>query len=89
MATRNGTSNTIGSSVDDRIEGIKDSVKNLVEQGEEKASAIKERVIEVKDQAMDRGNALLDKSTDYIKENPLKSVAIAFGIGYFAMRIFR
>jgi ElaB/YqjD/DUF883 family membrane-anchored ribosome-binding protein len=46
-------------------------------------------VIEVKDQAMDRGTALLDKSTGYIKENPIKSVAIAFGIGYFAMRLFR
>lgn len=89
MNTRNGTTSTIGSSVDDRIDSIKDSVKNLVEQGEEKATAIKERVIEVKDQAMDRGNAMLDKSTDYIKENPLKSVAIAFGIGYIAMRIFR
>jgi len=84
--TRNGT---IGSSVDERIDSIKDSVKNLVEQGEEKANAIKHRVIEVKDQAMDRGNAVLDKSTDYIKENPLKSVAIAFGIGYVAMRLFR
>jgi ElaB/YqjD/DUF883 family membrane-anchored ribosome-binding protein len=89
MATRNGTSSSIGSSVDERIDSIKDSVKNLVEQGEEKATAIKERVIEVKDSAMDRGNAILDKSTDYIKENPIKSVAIAFGIGYFAMRLFR
>jgi ElaB/YqjD/DUF883 family membrane-anchored ribosome-binding protein len=46
-------------------------------------------VIEVKDQAMDRGSAFLDKGTDYIKSNPIKSVAIAFGIGYIAMRIFR
>lgn len=89
MATRNGTSNTIGSSVDERIGSIKDSVKNLVEQGEEKANAIKERVIEVKDQAMDRGNAFLDRSTDFIKANPIKSVAIAFGVGYVLMRIFR
>lgn len=89
MATRNGTTTTIGSTVDDRIDSIKDGVKNLVEQGEEKAAAIKDRVIEVKDQAMERGNALLDRSTDYIKENPLKSVAIAFGIGYLAMRLFR
>lgn len=75
MTTRNGT---IGSSVDERIDSLKDS-----------ANAIKDRVIEVKDQAMDRGNAFVDKSTDYIKENPLKSIAIAFGVGYFAMRLFR
>lgn len=77
MTTRNSSS-TIGSTVDARIDSIKDSVRNLVEQGGEKASAIKAR-----------GNAMLDRSTDYIKDNPLKSVAIAFGIGYVAMRIFR
>jgi ElaB/YqjD/DUF883 family membrane-anchored ribosome-binding protein len=78
MTTRNGTGTTIGSSVDERIDSLKES-----------ATAIKDRVIDVKDQAVDRGNALLDKSTDYIKENPIKSIAIAFGIGYFAMRLFR
>jgi ElaB/YqjD/DUF883 family membrane-anchored ribosome-binding protein len=78
MTTRNGTSSTIGSSVDERIDSLKES-----------ATAIKDRVIDVKEQAMDRGNALLDKSTDYIKENPLKSIAIAFGVGYVAMRLFR
>ncbi len=78
MTTRNGTTTSIGSSVDERIDSLKES-----------ASAIKNRVIDVKDQAVDRGNAVLDRSTDYIRENPLKSVAIAFGIGYIAMRIFR
>ena len=38
---------------------------------------------------MERGNALLDRSTDFIKANPIKSVAIAFGVGYVLMRIFR
>jgi ElaB/YqjD/DUF883 family membrane-anchored ribosome-binding protein len=78
MTTRNGTTSTLGDSVDERIDSLKES-----------ASAIKNRVIDVKDQAMDRGNAVLDKSTDYIKANPLKSVAIAFGVGYIAMRLFR
>src|SRR5688500_5675073 len=54
MTTRNGTTSTIGSSVDERIDSIKDQ-----------AAALKGRVIEVKDQAMDRGNAVLDKSTDF------------------------
>jgi ElaB/YqjD/DUF883 family membrane-anchored ribosome-binding protein len=76
--TRNGSTSSIGSSVDERIDSLKEG-----------ASAIKNRVIDVKDQAMDRGNAVLDKSTDYIKANPLKSVAIAFGVGYIAMRLFR
>ena len=38
---------------------------------------------------MTRGNAVVDKATDFIKANPLKAVGIAFGIGYVGMRLFR
>ena len=74
----NGNSNT-----------IKDSVKGMVDQGQERVEQIKHRVMEVKDQAVSRGNAFLDRATDYIRENPIKSVGIAFGVGYLGMRIFR
>ena len=38
---------------------------------------------------MQRGGALLDSVRDSIKMHPLTSIGIAFGVGYFAMRIFR
>ena len=71
------------------LDSLKDNVKNLVDQGQEKVSAIKDRVIDVKEQAVTRGNALMDQATVYIKANPLKAVGIAFGIGYIGMRLFR
>jgi len=77
------------SAIGERIEGIKDSVRGFVDKGEKRAGEIKTRVIEVKDEAMTRGNAVVDKATDFIKANPLKAVGIAFGIGYVGMRLFR
>jgi len=78
-----------GGATADKLGSIKERVKGLVDQGEEKVGRIKTRVIDVKDQAVTRGSAVLDKTTDFIKANPLKSVAIAFGIGYIGMRLFR
>lgn len=91
MNTRNGTTmgQDTGGKLDERLDSIKESVKGLVDRGEERVGAIKSRVIEVKDQAMTRGNAVVDQATDFIKANPLKSVGIAFGVGYLGMRLFR
>jgi ElaB/YqjD/DUF883 family membrane-anchored ribosome-binding protein len=75
--------------VDDKVESIKETVKGLVDQGAEKVDAIRHRVVEVKDQAMHRGGDALDRATDMIKANPIKSVAIAFAAGYIGMRLFR
>jgi ElaB/YqjD/DUF883 family membrane-anchored ribosome-binding protein len=88
---KNGTTMGQGASgaIEDRIEGIKDSVKGLVEKGERRADEIKTRVIEVKDQAMTRGNAFVDRAADFVKANPIKAVSIAFGLGYIGMRLFR
>jgi len=73
----------------DKLDSIKEKAKGLVDQGQEKASEIKSKVIDVKDQAVTRGNALLDRATDFIKANPLKAVGIAFGVGYVGMRLIR
>jgi ElaB/YqjD/DUF883 family membrane-anchored ribosome-binding protein len=70
---------------DSSIDSLKNSVKELVHDGQEKVNAVKDRVIEVKD----RGNVMLDRFVDVIKANPLKSVGIAFGVGYLGMRLFR
>lgn len=77
------------SAIEGRIEGIKESVKGFVEKGGERVDEIKGRVMDVKDEAVTRGNQILDQAVSFIKANPMKSVGLAFGVGYFAMRLFR
>ena len=82
---KNGNTGNLDSIKDN----VKENVKNFVDQGQEKVSAIKDRVIDVKDQAVTRGEAVMDRTVELIKANPLKAVGIAFGIGYIGMRLFR
>ena len=96
---RNGTGITTGMNepgmgasgpgIDQKLESLKEKAKDFVEQGSGKVEEIKHRVVDVKDKAVARGSAFLDQATDLIKANPLKSVAIAFGVGYIGMRLFR
>lgn len=86
MNTRNGP---VANNIDDKIDSVKDGLKNLVDQGSEKVDALKTRVVEVKDEAMTRGQGLLDDASEVIKAHPLKAVGIAFAIGYIGMRLFR
>ena len=71
------------------IDQIKDSVRGLVDRGQEQAGALRDRAVEVKDQVLTRSNAVLDQATTYIRDNPLTSVGIAFGVGYIGMRLVR
>jgi ElaB/YqjD/DUF883 family membrane-anchored ribosome-binding protein len=82
MTNRNGMGNN-------RIESLKENVRGLVDQGQEKVQHMKERVVDAKEHAVSRGNDYLDKVTSFIKANPIKSVGIAFGAGYLGMRLFR
>jgi ElaB/YqjD/DUF883 family membrane-anchored ribosome-binding protein len=75
--------------VDEKIDSLKETVKGLVDQGAQKVDAIKTRVAEAKDQAVTRGNDVMDRATAMIKAHPIKAVAIAFGAGYIGMRLFR
>jgi len=75
--------------VEDKIDQIKDSVKGFVDQGAQRVDAIKNKVVDVKDQAFTRGNDLVDRVSDLVKAHPLKAVGIAFGAGYLGMRLFR
>lgn len=84
MDKNNGSANT-----QDKLGAIKDKARDLVDQGHEKVDQLKSRVIDVKDQAVSRGNVLVDRATEFVRANPLKSVGIAFGIGYIGMRLFR
>lgn len=90
MNNRNGMGNNEGTNVGTGgIDKVKESVRGLVDHGQEKVGQIKDKVVDVKDQAVTRGNEYLGKVTDYIRGNPLKAVGIAFGVGYIGMRLFR
>jgi len=75
--------------VDEKMDSLKDTMRGLADQGAQKVDALKTKVIEAKDQAIGRGSALLDRATEMIRANPLKSVGIAFVAGYVGMRLFR
>ncbi len=75
--------------VEGKLDQIKDSVKGFVDQGAQHVDAIKSKVVHVKDQALTRGNDLVDRLADLVKAHPLKAVAIAFGAGYLGTRLFR
>ena len=90
MNNENGNPTGMGGTQADRkIDSIKESVKGLVDQGQEKVHQLKDRVVEVKQEAVTNGNEYLDRASELIKANPFKAIAIAFGVGYIGMRLFR
>ncbi len=68
-------------------ESIVESVQTLVDQGAETLGTIKARVSEATDGARTQAARVVDRTTELVTEHPLKSLGIAFGIGYIAMRI--
>jgi ElaB/YqjD/DUF883 family membrane-anchored ribosome-binding protein len=76
-------------SVEEKLDSLRDTVKGYVDQGAQRVDALKHKVVEAKDQAIDRGSDLMDRMSTLIKAHPIKSVAIAFGVGYIGMRLFR
>lgn len=90
MTNQNGsTEATSGPNLDEKIGSLKEKARDIVDQGSEKVDQLKARASQVRDQAMARGNAFLDRVTELIKANPLKAVGVAFAAGYFGMRLFR
>ena len=89
---KNGTSmgqGQMGQHDDSRIDAIKEKARGLVDRGEQKVDQIRSRVVDVKDQAMSRGNDIVAKTSQFITSNPLKSVGLAFAVGFFGLRLFR
>jgi ElaB/YqjD/DUF883 family membrane-anchored ribosome-binding protein len=73
---------------------IKSSVQNLVDQGTETVDAIKSKVADVKTRVgdvtgtvKDGGAQAYSNLVSFVQANPFKGIALAFGIGYVAMRI--
>lgn len=70
--------NNIGSTFEDRLDSLKESVRDLVDAGGERAGAIRDSVV-----------AGTKKTGSLIKQHPVAAIAIAFGVGYIAMRLMR
>lgn len=75
---RNGTT----SSIEGRLDSLKESVRNLVDVGSSKMSDVKDTVLTTGKKGMRRAGSL-------IKEHPIIAIGIAFGIGYFTVRMLR
>jgi ElaB/YqjD/DUF883 family membrane-anchored ribosome-binding protein len=84
MKNQNGTAKA-----EHHLESLRDSVKGLVGQGQQKVTEIKDKVVDFERRAQQRGGAALGRAVDMIKQHPVAAVGIAFGIGYFAMRLVR
>jgi ElaB/YqjD/DUF883 family membrane-anchored ribosome-binding protein len=82
---KNGTAST----TDNRFESLKSSVRHLVDAGGERAGQIKNKAIDVKDAVFENGGKALDRAGSLIKEHPFIAIGIAFGVGYFAVRMLR
>jgi ElaB/YqjD/DUF883 family membrane-anchored ribosome-binding protein len=76
-------------SVEARLDGLKDSVRNLVDAGGEKAGELKDRARHAKDTVFENGEAALSRISALVKEYPFAALGIAFGVGYLAIRILR
>jgi ElaB/YqjD/DUF883 family membrane-anchored ribosome-binding protein len=81
---KNGTG-----ALDSKLDNLKESVRNLVDAGGERAGQIKTRAIDVKDSVVENGGVAIKKVGSLIKDHPIAAIGIAFGIGYIAMRMFR
>lgn len=86
---KNGTIESAAQGVDDKIDSLKDTVKGIVDQGAQRVDAFRSKVVDAKDQAVSRGSDVIDRASSMIKAHPLKAVAVAFGVGYVGMRLFR
>lgn len=81
---KNGTA-----SLDNRFDSLKESVRNLVDAGGERAGQIKSRAIDVKDSVVENGEVAFRKAGSFIKEHPIAAIGAAFAIGYIAVRMIR
>ena len=70
--------NGIASAFEDRLDHLKESVRGLVDFSASKFDDVK-----------DYSKAGVSKLGGLIKNHPIAALAIAFGIGYFAMRMMR
>lgn len=80
---------TISTDAKEKADTLAEQLKSVVDAGQVKLDAAKERILDGKDMVTDRAKSAMDTVTAAIKEHPLKAIAIAFGVGYVGMRILR
>lgn len=88
--------NTTKDTVDraaDRVEGglhhATDRAADTAHRASEKAADIGERGREVYNETKDRADVWMEQAREYVREEPVKSVAIALGAGWLLGRILR
>lgn len=76
-------------SAGNRIDSLKSGMRHLVDDAGERAGQLKSKAIDVKDSVFENSSAALSRASSLIKEHPLAAIAIAFGVGYIAVRLLR
>jgi hypothetical protein len=76
-------------SVESRFGSLKESVRNLVDAGGERAGQFKDRAMGVKDSVFESSSAAMDRVGTLIKQHPIAALGIAFSLGYLAIRMMR
>jgi ElaB/YqjD/DUF883 family membrane-anchored ribosome-binding protein len=74
---------------EDRLDSLKESMRNLVDMSGERATALKGRMFEVKNSVVAGSKTGARKLGGMIKEHPILAIGVAFGIGYVVMRIVK
>lgn len=87
MPSHNGAS--LSASLDDRIDALAANLKGLVEQMTATAAAVKDRALDVKDQATSKAGSLASRVVRAVQDHPIAAIGVAFGAGYLVMRWIR
>jgi ElaB/YqjD/DUF883 family membrane-anchored ribosome-binding protein len=66
-----------------------ETVKDKIVEVKDKVIEVKDKVIEVKETLIGRGGATAEKVRRFARVHPLKTIAIAFAVGYVGMRVTR
>ncbi len=72
------TTADVTNEIESRIDALKDGVKHVFDVSSERAAGLK-----------DSAKTGIDALGTQIKKHPIAALAIAFGIGYVAMRLIR
>lgn len=81
--------NEMTSAFEDRLDALKESVRGLVDSSSERADRLKSKMVDVKDSVFESSRSGINRLGELIKDHPIAAIGIAFGIGFFAIRMMR
>lgn len=87
MAEKTDAARTVDEKIDEKIDAARESfgdrIKDVKEKVGEVAQDVKSRAGALRDRIKETDwEEVTDKATDYVRQNPGKSVAIALGVGF-------